>query len=66
MEASVKGESHIVMTTPTSNKILPSHDRTSVCLLVKLASNVVYKDNRVVKNRKRFQYFKSLFVDIRK
>ena len=66
MKASTKGDSHVEMTTLIGNKIVTVNDCRSLCILSESLSNVVYKDRRVAKNRKRSQYFKSPYVDIDK
>ena len=59
-------DSHVEVTTPDSNKIVRVNDYRSLCILTKSASNVVYKDKRVARNKKKSQYIKSPYVDINK
>ena len=46
-------DSHVEVTTPDSNKIVMVNDCRSLCILTKLAANVVYKDKRVARNKKK-------------
>ena len=54
------------MTTPTTNKIVPVNDFRSLCILTKPSSNVVYKDKKVARDRKRSRYLKSPYIDLDK
>ena len=66
MEAGAEGDSHVEMTMLVGNKIVTVNDYRSLCILTKLALDVVYKDRRVARNRKRSQYLKSPYIDMDK
>ena len=53
MAKSTKADSHVELTTSTTNKIVPINNYRSLCLLTNPVSNVVYKDRMVTKDKKR-------------
>ena len=61
-----KVDSHVEMTTPIANKIVLVNDSRSLCILTKPTSNVVYKDKRVAKDKKRSQFLKTPYIDMDK
>ena len=63
MAKSNKAASVVNLTTPATNKNLPVSDYRSVSILSKPGLEVVYKNHKPARDRKRSQYLKSPYVD---